>query len=112
MSREMEIKLTFKRFSEKGYKHYTDNTIEELDELPLHSLEIITEFAHLREWLRVNYGIWVVVNLDNVHEKGIMFFANVIKSGKHHKSKHRTVFYNNPQEAYSAAFDYILNNLI
>jgi hypothetical protein len=65
------------------------------------------------EWLRVNHGLWIVVNLGIVHEKGTMFFANIIKFGKHHKSKHRTLFYTSPQEAYSTAFDYIReNNLI
>jgi hypothetical protein len=64
------------------------------------------------EYLRINHNIWIVVNLDSVHNEGIMYFANVIKFGKHHKCKHKTIFYKTPQEAYSAAFDYVLNNMI
>jgi len=59
---------TFKQFSEKGYKHHTENTIEELDKLPLDSTDIITEFAHLCEWLRVNHGIWISVKTLFDHE--------------------------------------------
>ena len=69
----------------------------------------IPEQWQVIEWLRVNFGIWVVVNLDSVHLKGIMYFANIVKFGKHHKSEYKTIFYNTPQEAYSTAFDYIKN---
>ncbi len=64
------------------------------------------------EWLRTKHNIWLVVNLGLVHNEGIMYYANVIKFGTHHKSKHKTVFYNTPQEAYSAAIDHVLINLI
>jgi hypothetical protein len=59
------------------------------------------------EWLRVNHGIWVCVlipsettwyfKIESIDTKSLIF----ITSG-----------YSSPQEAYSAAFDYILNNLI
>jgi hypothetical protein len=73
------------------------------------------------EWLRVNHGIWVSVHLElcrgyegydfnfeylNDKEKTIK------EQEKQYKELGETVF-NSPQEAYSAAFDYIrLNNLI
>jgi hypothetical protein len=57
------------------------------------------------EWLRVNHGIWVYVsingldktfnfNIHNYKQKGSL--GNIINGG-----------FNSPQEAYSAAFDYI-----
>ena len=65
------------------------------------------------EWLRVNHGVWIVVNIGIPYGKLGMYYSNVIKFGtKNHKSKFRSEFYNSPQEAYSAAFDYVLNNLI
>ncbi len=97
---------TFKHFSEKGYKHYTENTIEELDELPLGSSDIITEFAHLREWLRINHGIWVSVHTTRGYFVGNWSKINTPYGGD-------TNVFNSPQESYSAAFDYIrLNKLI
>ena len=57
------------------------------------------------EWLRVNHGIWVCVlipsettwyfKIESIDTKSLIF----ITSG-----------YSSPQEAYSAAFDYIKNN--
>jgi aromatic ring-opening dioxygenase catalytic subunit (LigB family) len=103
------FKKVFKQFSEKGYKHYTENTVEELDELPLDSSDIITEFAHLREWLRINHGIWVEVNLPLYND----FRFTIIDVNKKLLIKLSDEFYDFPQETYNAAFDYIRkNNLI
>ncbi len=99
---------TFKHFSEKGYKHYTENTIEELDELPLDNHHIITEFAHLCEWLRVNHGIFIQIFPAGDNGK-MVFYCKIIKNDKgwvkiiHQISK----WVDSPEESYSAAFDYI-----
>jgi len=42
----------FKELSKLGYKHYTENTIEELDDLPLNSEERIMEQALVLRWFR------------------------------------------------------------
>jgi hypothetical protein len=69
------------------------------------------------EWLRVNHGLWVgiyyhndnnkyqyIIDLLKLHSiKNWLFDGDTIDNGKQ---------FNSPQEAYSAAFDYILNNLI
>ena len=103
---------TFKKFSEQGYRHYTENTIEELDNLSLDNPDIITEFAHLCEWLRVNHGIWVWVRPYKDHAADnndpIQHQMNVYKNGVTVSKE-----FNSHEEAYSAAFDYIKdNNLI
>jgi hypothetical protein len=59
------------------------------------------------EWLRVNHGIWIYVKLGYGHEfviqKTVVPFEIVYTDGT----------FKSPQEAYSAAFDYIKdNNLI
>jgi hypothetical protein len=59
------------------------------------------------EWLRVNHGIWVIINPDLGNNR--CFFQIVSEK---YKGDGDTDFFNSPQEAYSAAFDYILNNLI
>ena len=102
----------FKQLSEKKYTHFTCNTIEELDELPITSVDIITEFAHICEWLRVVHGIWVNADLNQFSKPDdLQWFYSIIflKTCIYTNAKEH---YNTPQEAYSAAFDYILKELI
>jgi hypothetical protein len=60
------------------------------------------------EWLRINHKIWVSCELDeDMYKPRIYTF--------HNGNKHVPLGFKNyltPQEACSAAFDYILNNLI
>jgi hypothetical protein len=42
----------FKELKKLGYKHYTEHTIEELDNLPLNSEERIMEQALVFRWFR------------------------------------------------------------
>lgn len=103
-----KIVKTFKHFSEKGYKHYTENTIEELDKLSLDSPDIITEFAHLGEWLRVNHGISIyILPYSTLFRPYSEELIDKDRFGKWEGHK-----YSSPQEAYSAAFDYVLTKLI
>lgn len=75
------------------------------------------------EWLRVKHGIWVFIDwsqnkwcsqIIDIKEETL---KKVCKN-KDWKERNSAVYlktlldYNSPQEAYSAAFDYILNNLI
>jgi hypothetical protein len=60
------------------------------------------------EWLRVKHGIWVEIRyLDDVLNFG--YIVTTIKNNTEQKEKYN---YNSPQEAYSAAFDYILKEMI
>ncbi len=60
------------------------------------------------EWLRVNHDIWVSVNVTinmwfySIHTPSTG--KAIISTSDNH--------YNTPQEAYSAAFDYVLKELI
>jgi hypothetical protein len=58
------------------------------------------------EWLRVNHGIWVYVVGGGNHQ---FYPIYQDKSGAKHEIMQ---FYYTPQEAYSAAIDYILKELI
>jgi hypothetical protein len=63
------------------------------------------------EWLRVNHGIWVFLErgLEPVNFYPVIDNNHKVTSFKYHPP----MWYNSPQEAYSAAFDYIKdNNLI
>jgi hypothetical protein len=58
------------------------------------------------EWLRVNHGIWVFVAREP--ETGV-YYPNIdVNKGDKYFDKFDD--YDSPQEAYSAAFDYIFNN--
>jgi hypothetical protein len=61
------------------------------------------------EWLRVNHGIWISVQPNEPFTDDDW----CMKIFKNNKLAISLEGYNSPQEAYSAAFDYILtNNLI
>jgi len=66
------------------------------------------------EWLRVNHDIWVSVNIA-IDDKWYFELYN-LKDKRNAEiiieDENVTDFYNSPQEACSAAFDYILKNLI
>ena len=47
----------FKELKKLGYKHYTEHTIEELDNLPLNSEERIMEQALVLRWFREKYNL-------------------------------------------------------
>jgi len=59
------------------------------------------------EWLRVNHGIHIVIMPKQLPDNSVVYY---IWKGK--KATFKETFYNSPQEAYSAAFDYVLTNLI
>lgn len=55
------------------------------------------------EWLRVNHGIWIGVFNDDIN----YFWMGIILSTKERLRDGNAREFNSPQEAYSAAFDYI-----
>ncbi len=62
----------------------------------------------VNEWLRVNYGIWIEVDLSRKEAK----FTFMIQSLKFEGDKFLNEYYNTPQDAYIAAIEYTLKNLI
>lgn len=65
------------------------------------------------EWLRVNHGIWVIAD-HSIHPDGYYWMIKNLKTNKiiHSETNAFQPNFKSPQEAYSAAFDYVLNNLI
>jgi hypothetical protein len=92
----MEI---FKQLSKKGYKHYYCGTFEELDNMDKDNPDLHSEI--------LNAGIDVVIreawNLD--------WSCFIFISGKL-LSKISDKYYDSPTEAYEAAIEYTLKNLI
>ena len=54
----------------------------------------------LAKWLREEHNLHITINVGLPHNRFIMYYSNVIKFGKHHKSKYRSVFYKTYEEAY------------
>lgn len=82
--------------------------------------DAIQEIALVCEWLRINHGIWIAINPKREKINGInemWYDAEVWKLEsneiKGYGWSELAKTFDTPQEAYSAAFDYIrLNNLI
>jgi len=66
-------------------------------------------YQQIIDWLRVKHSIWVYCS--NTANSGELFWLKISKKGKLIYERNDITF-NSPQEAYSAAFDYVLNNLI
>lgn len=95
----MEI---FKQLNKKGYKHYYDGTVEELDSMNKDNQHLHSEIMQVVMWLYEKHRIWISVLRHTKSGKGI-YFESVINimtfSG-----------YNSPTEAYEAAIEHTLNN--
>jgi len=102
------------KMTKDSYTEMTDRRLEDLDSgIGIGGNLVITKYQQWQvvEWLLLKYGIWVGVNplLNN------KFFYNIIdlksKSLLPINSGDESNYnYTSPQEAYSAAFDYIINN--
>jgi hypothetical protein len=102
------------KMTEDSYTEMADRQLEDLDsDIGIGGNLVITKYQQWQvvEWLLLKYGIWVGVNplLNN------KFFYNIIdlksKSLLPINSGDESNYnYTSPQEAYSAAFDYIINN--
>jgi hypothetical protein len=99
----------------KTLQLWSDN-IESSTKERLERLISAPEQHQVVEWLRVNHGIWVSVGVGNLFH-GDKFFIlikkyNIDRWELTPLDNERHSPYDTPQQAYSAAFDYILNNLI
>lgn len=54
----------------------------------------------LAKWLREKHNLHITINVGLPHNRFIMYYSNVIKFGKHHKSKFKSEFYKTYEEAY------------
>jgi len=102
------------------YKNHSQTTI---GDTPMHKMLIgytsAPEQWQVVEWLRVNHGIWVQgpFPINNGKWEWVIFLLNEPLENtdgyKNIMSLHtKQRQFNSPQEAYSAAFDYVLKELI
>lgn len=53
----------------------------------------------LAKFLREEHNLHITINVGLPHNRFIMYYSNVIKFGKHHKSKFKSEFYKTYEEA-------------
>ena len=106
----MEI---FKRLNKKGYKHYYDGTVEELDSMDKDNQHLHSEIMQVVMWLYEKHGIWVNVEytygLNGFSWKAIKIeWADII----HSKYDADQDSFNSPTEAYEKAIEHVFKNLL
>jgi hypothetical protein len=110
------MKDIFLKFVTKGYKIHNKRVLGNPDysseETKLK--DKTQEIALIVEWLRINYGIHVTHEWDYSYssEREYYFYKIKFKDEENFIKVLTGESVTSPQEAYSAAFDYVLNNLI
>ena len=69
----MEI---FKQLNKKGYKHYYEGTVEELDSMDKDNQHLHSEIMQVIMWLYEKHGIWVSVTFKR-HSQNKHFSYNI-----------------------------------
>jgi len=98
----------FKQLNKKGYKHYYEGTVKELDSMDKDNQHLHSEIMQVIMWLYEKHGIWISINREP--ESGVFFFSVDKDKGDFFYDK--GCDYNSPTKAYEAAIEYTLNNLI
>ena len=111
------------RWSSTDYKEMSNIELVTLDyEIGIGNNLITPKYEQHQviEWLRLKYGIWIDVGFapigdigNNENPSEVTWWSMITKIGVFDLYPPEFEGFNTPQEAYSAAFDYILkNNLI
>ena len=100
----------FKQLNKKGYKHYYEGTIEELDLMDKSNPDLHSEIMQVIMWLYEKHGIWIYIS-DSSARLGFRYQIQKLKIlGENNFSSEER--YNSPTEAYEAAIEYCLTKLI
>ena len=96
----------FKELTKKGYKHYYEGTIEELDIMNKNNPNLHSEIMQVMMWLYETHEIWISV--DRHFDKFISKNDDILISF----DGDRRYYFDTPTEAYSSAIEYVLNKII
>jgi len=102
----MEI---FKQLNKKGYKHYYEGTVEELDSMDKDNQHLHSEIMQVIMWLYEKHVIWIECYIDDNKTFGYLI-TKITKEGRIDSPLNRE--YNAPTEVFEAAIEYTLKNLI
>jgi len=105
-----DIFKTTKCYDENGNPFTVSLTIRKFKDKTYYSMP---EQWQVVEYLRINHGIWITIDIiNNLFKYKILKCEGIVSQTFGNEIKCSSFDYNSPQAAYSAAFDYILNNLI
>jgi len=123
----MEIKPTYVSFEQAKLlkeKGFNEKCVQGYNKSEKYLGELIVDFPNRNtdnivisapeqwqviEWFRVKYGIWVVIIPELLNGVQVRYYPSIFEQGVGEDIEQ---YFNSPQEAYSAAFDYILKELI
>jgi hypothetical protein len=103
------------KYTNTEYKEMSDVELDNLDrEIGIGGNLIIPKYEQHQvvEWLRINHGIWVSVNIAMDDKWYFELYNLKVKRNAEIiiEDENVTDFHNSTKEAYSAAFDYIKDN--
>jgi glutathione peroxidase-family protein len=105
----MEI---FKQLNKKGYKHYYEGTVEELDSMDKDNQHLHSEIMQVIMWLYEKHGIWIHSAPENNEEDIVKWAFTIQTIDTEVRFVRRFSDFNSPTEAYESAIEYTLKNLI
>ena len=99
----------FKQLNKKGYKHYYEGTVEELDSMDKDNQHLYSEIMQVIMWLYEKHGIWITVCVIGADGFGYWLHD---RNRKRLNPDNQGGYWLSPTEAYEAAIKYVLENLI
>lgn len=80
----------FKELNKLGYKHYTEHTVEELDDLPLDSEERIMEQALVLRWFREKYQLFCSIEYSTTNQTDFVITINKVSINDARDEEYKT----------------------
>jgi hypothetical protein len=105
----------FIELSKKGYTIHNKRVIGDpaCTSESTRNKDLTMELALTIEWLRVNFGIWINIDvIDDEYRYSIEKTSGIIDTLKFNLFKGSLFDFNSPQEATEAALKYILEELV
>lgn len=103
----------FKQLNKKGYKHYYEGTVEELDSMDKNNQHLHSEIMQVIMWLYEKHGIWIWATKDtNIKWSNDYFNYHILSLKGTVESDIGGTKPNSPTEAYESAIEHCLTNLI
>jgi uncharacterized protein with NRDE domain len=112
---EQAVRLKEKDFNEicnQGYNQVTKGLIKMTNKNNENILISAPEQWQVVEWLRLIYGIWISVSVFVKRDDTVVWVYDIFEDSYIVEQLQRSKGFHSPQQAYSAAFDYILKKLI
>jgi hypothetical protein len=105
----MEI---FKELNKKGYKHYYEGTVEELDSMDKDNQHLHSEIMQVIMWFYEKHGIWIYTWYSDINMTFRAWIHTLRRKGSDIIEVPVIIICKSPTESYESAIEYTLKNLI